>query len=103
MPNRTAPLILALGAALLACPQALAMSQKDDIDTNRPSFMDSPLVLPKSSVQLENGTLYHSGKVRKINRNNQGDLQYGFGLDRSAPVAFIGAGYSFRFDHFPFK
>jgi len=35
-----------------------AMEKTDDIDTNRPSFMDSPLVLPKSSIQLENGTLF---------------------------------------------
>jgi hypothetical protein len=34
------------------------MEKVDDIDTNRPSFMFSPLVLPKGSVQLENGTLY---------------------------------------------
>jgi hypothetical protein len=37
---------------------ARAMEQTDDIDTNRPSFMFSPLVLPKGSLQLENGTLY---------------------------------------------
>ena len=38
--------------------RALALEQTDDIDTNRPSFMDSPLVVPKGSVQFENGSLY---------------------------------------------
>jgi len=50
---------------LLATAQALAMEKTDDIDTNRPSFMDSPLVLPRASVQLENGTLFqgfHKGQ-----------------------------------------
>ncbi len=34
------------------------MESSDDIDTNRPSFMFSPLVLPQASMQFENGTLY---------------------------------------------
>jgi hypothetical protein len=41
-----------------ADPKASSMEKTDDIDTNRPSFMDSPLVVPKSSIQLENGTLF---------------------------------------------
>ena len=56
----------ALACAAMSFHQsALALDKTDDIDTNRPSFMDSPLVLPKSSVQLENGTLYqgfHKGQ-----------------------------------------
>ncbi len=44
--------------SLSASAPGLALSQDDDIDTNRPSFMDSPLVVPKGSLQLENGTLY---------------------------------------------
>jgi hypothetical protein len=43
---------------LLAGTQAQALEKTDDIDTNRPSFMDSPLVVPKGSLQLENGTLF---------------------------------------------
>jgi hypothetical protein len=37
---------------------ALATDITNDIDTNRPSFMDSPIVVPRGSVQLENGTLF---------------------------------------------
>jgi Putative MetA-pathway of phenol degradation len=43
---------------VLASSQAWALESTEDIDTNRPSFMDSPLVVPKGSLQLENGTLY---------------------------------------------
>jgi hypothetical protein len=37
---------------------AVAIEKTDDIDTNRPSFMFSPLVVPNGSLQLENGALY---------------------------------------------
>jgi hypothetical protein len=43
----------------------------------------------------------HFGAVYKPARNHQVDMHFGFGLDRAAPAAFIGAGYSFRFDRFP--
>ena len=36
----------------------LAATSDDAIDTNRPSFMFSPIVVPKGSLQLENGTLF---------------------------------------------
>lgn len=36
----------------------MATDISNDIDTNRPSFMDSPLVVPRGSVQFENGTLF---------------------------------------------
>jgi len=49
---------LILWFILAANSQAWALEPTDDIDTNRPSFMDSPLVVPKGSLQLENGTLY---------------------------------------------
>ena len=41
-----------------AANTAGAMEKTEDIDTNRPSFMFSPLVVPKGSLQLENGGLY---------------------------------------------
>ena len=50
--------VLTLLTWLVAPNLALALSKDDDIDTNRPSFMDSPLVVPKGSLQVENGTLY---------------------------------------------
>jgi hypothetical protein len=45
--------------------------------------------------------IIHFGVVRKLNGHNQVDLHFGFGLDKTAPAAFIGTGYSFRFDHLP--
>lgn len=43
----------------------------------------------------------HFGLVKKLNRNHQLDTHFGFGLNRTAPAAFVGAGYSFRFDGLP--
>src|SRR5271155_1934501 len=48
--------LLVLGICLGA-QESQAMDQTDDIDTNRPSFMDSPLVVPKGRLQPENGAL----------------------------------------------
>lgn len=65
----------------------------------------------RTSVFAEYGGFYthhasasniaHFGIVRKLNRNNQIDMQWGFGMDKTAPAAFIGVGYSFRLDHVP--
>jgi hypothetical protein len=49
---------LILWVIVAANSPAWALEQTDDIDTNRPSFMESPLVVPKASLQLENGTAY---------------------------------------------
>jgi hypothetical protein len=43
---------------------ASAMEKTDYIDTNRPSFMFSPLVVPRASVQLENGLLERFARQR---------------------------------------
>lgn len=40
----------------------------------------------------------HFGGIHKFNRNNQVDFRFGFGLNRDAPTAFIGGGYSCRLD-----
>jgi hypothetical protein len=40
----------------------------------------------------------HFGVVRKLNRSNQVDVHFGFGLNKTAPAALVGVGYSFRFD-----
>ena len=45
--------------------------------------------------------LAHFGIVRKLNKNAQIDLQWGVGMNKSAPAAFVGAGYSFRLDRLP--
>jgi hypothetical protein len=45
--------------------------------------------------------IFHSGAVRKLNKNNQIDIQFGFGMNKAAPAAFVGAGYSCRFDRLP--
>ena len=49
---------LLLLVALSLTQRSLAIENTDDIDTNRPSFMFSPLVVPKGSLQFENGTVY---------------------------------------------
>ncbi|MBA3994886.1 MAG: hypothetical protein C0469_15305 [Cyanobacteria bacterium DS2.3.42] len=44
--------------AFIFCSPAFATDKDSDIDTNRPSFTFSPIVVPKGSLQVENGTLY---------------------------------------------
>jgi Putative MetA-pathway of phenol degradation len=51
-------------ATLWLCPPSVAISDSDPIDTNRPSFMFSPLVVPRGSLQFENGTLYQAFRHR---------------------------------------
>lgn len=43
----------------------------------------------------------HFGALYKLNRHNQIDIQFGFGMSSTAPAAFVGAGYSYRFDRLP--
>jgi hypothetical protein len=74
-------------------------------------FLISRAFGARTSVFTEYGGFYthhqrsldiaHFGAVRKLNKNNQIDLQFGFALDRTAPAAFVGVGYSFRFDRLP--
>lgn len=66
----------------------------------------------KTSVFAEYGGFYihhqnpmniaHFGIVRRVTKNTQIDMQWGVGMNRSAPSAFVGAGYSFRLDNLPF-
>jgi len=59
-------------------------------------------VAPRSSRRfILPANIMHFGLVRKLNKNNQVDLQFGFGLDRTAPAAFVGVGYSLRLDRLP--
>lgn len=56
--KNTRALLLACSSLLINSSQSSAATTNDAIDTNRPSFMFSPIVLPKGSLQVENGTLY---------------------------------------------
>ncbi|HEY9757555.1 MAG TPA: transporter [Oculatellaceae cyanobacterium] len=69
----------AVGAIVLLIGQpSFALEQSDDIDTNRPSFMDSPLVVPKGSLQLENGTLYqHFQHGKSVFDMPETEVRYG--------------------------
>jgi len=66
----------------LNSPSAQAADPNDDIDTNRPSFMFSPIVLPKGSLQLENGGL-DSGARRGRWGIDLPETQVRIGLARS--------------------
>lgn len=46
-------------------------------------------------------SLIHFGSTWKVARHHQLDVHWGFGLNRTAPAAFVGAGYSYRFDWLP--
>jgi Putative MetA-pathway of phenol degradation len=81
-------LILSLFLALF-CSPAHALTKDDDIDTNRPSFMDSPLVVPKFSLQLENGTLYQHFQ-HGVNYWDASETEVRFGLtDRTEFQMFV--------------
>lgn len=90
MKNKTSRLLLSLFAVLsnlfllllFDVHAAIAVSADDDIDTNRPSFMFSPLVLPKGSLQLENGCL-DSGARRGRWGIDLPETQVRIGLARS--------------------
>ncbi len=49
---------ISLIVLLFSCTEVRALSKDDLIDTNRPSFCQSSLIVPKGTLQLENGTLY---------------------------------------------
>lgn len=46
-------------------------------------------------------SIAHFGGVYDLNKYNQLDLHFGFGMSRTSPSAFVGAGYSYRFDKLP--
>lgn len=62
-----------------------AMDKTEDIDTNRPSFMFSPLVVPKGSVQLESGGLYQHFR-KGINYFDASETQVRLGLTKRAEL-----------------
>lgn len=87
MTNLFVRLLLSVLAALVGisfwhCTSAQAADPSDDIDTNRPSFMFSPIVLPKGSLQLENGCL-ESGLRRGRLGFDLPETQVRIGLARS--------------------
>ncbi len=76
-----------------------------------PDFMLSKSFGPRAGLFAEYGGFFtqgraglsiaHFGAVYRPARHHQLDVQCGFGLNKSAPAAFVGAGYSYRFDHLP--
>jgi hypothetical protein len=93
--------------------QSLIVTQPHGNIQWQPFVMLSRAVGSKASVFAEYGGFFqqnshtpglsiaHFGGVYKLNRHNQVDIQYGFGMSKSAPVAFVGFGYSYRFDGLP--
>lgn len=73
-----------------------------------PDAMLSRNISSKSAAFVEYGgyftqrtlpvNLIHFGAVYKVAKHQQVDMQFGFGLNEAAPIAFVGAGYSFRID-----
>jgi hypothetical protein len=72
-----------------------AADPSDDIDTNRPSFMFSPIVLPKGSLQLENGLL-DSGLRRGSMGFDLPETQVRIGLARSTEFQVFVPNYVLR-------
>jgi hypothetical protein len=76
-----------------------------------PDFMLTRNLTPRVAVFFEYGGFFaqrapgisiaHFGAVWKVTRRHQLDAQWGFGMSKSAPAAFVGGGYSFRFDGLP--
>jgi hypothetical protein len=78
---------------------------KDAIVTDRPDITEDSTVLPKGSIQLENGVAWtsdHGARTLDLPQSLP-RLVRGFGLTHATPGHFIAAGYSFRFDHVLFR
>ncbi len=75
-------LLLFASAYAIAAGSSGSAGPSDNIDTNRPSFMFSPIVLPKGSLQLENGCL-DSGLRRGRVGFDLPETQVRIGLARS--------------------
>ncbi len=77
----------------------------------QPDFMLNRSIGTKASVfaeyvgfftqQARPAQIAHFGGLYKLKPHHQIDMDFGFGLDKNAPAAFIGSGYSYRFDKLP--
>lgn len=47
--------------------------------------------------------IIHFGGAYKLNHNHQVDMHFGFGMNKAAPAALVGFGYSYRFDRLPWS
>lgn len=75
--------------SLLQLWPANALTKSDDIDTNRPSFTSSPLVVLRGSWQLENGGLYQHFQ-HGINYFDASETQVRFGLAKRTEFQMFG-------------
>jgi hypothetical protein len=46
-------------------------------------------------------SIAHFGCIHKLDRHKQVGIHFGFGMSKTAPAAFVGLGYSYRFDGLP--
>lgn len=77
-----APAYAIAAGSVISSGSVAPAGPSDNIDTNRPSFMFSPIVLPKGSLQLENGCL-DSGLRRGRLGFDLPETQVRIGLARS--------------------
>ena len=92
--------------AFMGQQSILVLNKGHDVQW-QPDFMLSRTLGSKASAFIEYESilthgafpqnLIHFGATYKITRNQQIDTHFGFGLNKAAPSAFIGVGYSFRF------
>lgn len=96
--------------SLMGMQSLLLINDGRDLEYE-PDFMLNKAITRRLSAFIEYGgffihhaypvNLIHFGAVQKLNKNNQIDMQWGFGMNKAAPAAFVGAGYSVRFDRLP--
>lgn len=85
--------ILTLAILLGMALPSQALTAEDPIDTNRPSFMDSPLVVPQGSLQAENGTLFQ-GFQHKVWQYDVPETEVRVGLLKNTELQlFVPADY----------
>ncbi len=97
--------------AIMGMQSILLINDGHNVDYE-PDVMLSRSITPRTGVFAEYGGFFihnsrpvniaHFGGVWKLNRHNQVDIQFGFGMNKTAPAAFVGAGYSYRFDWLPY-
>jgi len=101
----------ALGKYSLMGMQTVAVINSGRDVVYSPDAMITRAVGNKTSVFIEylgvfthqapSINIAHFGAEYKPRRNHEVDLHFGFGLNKTAPAAFVGAGYSYRFDGLP--
>ena len=96
--------------SIMGMQSLLVLNSGHDVQY-QPDFMLSRSITSRVGVFIEyegvftrqarGFSIMHFGSTWKIARDHQLDIHWGVGLNKSAPAALVGVGYSYRFDRLP--